>query len=49
VNDIIHVYASALDVNAILYYRSPFLEGRWNFEWFGSGSPGLFAARFIFE
>ncbi|CAJ1967439.1 unnamed protein product [Sphenostylis stenocarpa] len=28
---------------------SPFLEGRWNFEWFGSGSPGLFAARFIFE
>ncbi|RDX88422.1 putative plastid-lipid-associated protein 13, chloroplastic [Mucuna pruriens] len=24
---------------------SPFLEGRWNFEWFGSGSPGLFAAR----
>ncbi|XP_024027350.1 probable plastid-lipid-associated protein 13, chloroplastic [Morus notabilis] len=28
---------------------SPFLEGRWNFEWFGSRSPGLFAARFIFE
>ncbi|KAF3442642.1 hypothetical protein FNV43_RR16558 [Rhamnella rubrinervis] len=28
---------------------SPFLEGRWNFEWFGSGGPGLFAARFIFE
>nr|ACU22825.1 unknown [Glycine max] len=28
---------------------SPFLEGQWNFEWFGSGSPGLFAARFIFE
>ncbi|KAM1079381.1 hypothetical protein FF1_014217 [Malus domestica] len=28
---------------------SPFLEGRWNFEWFGSGSPGLFAARFLFE
>ncbi|XP_054787750.1 probable plastid-lipid-associated protein 13, chloroplastic isoform X4 [Prosopis cineraria] len=28
---------------------SPFLEGRWNCEWFGSGSPGLFAARFIFE
>ncbi|KAG2683310.1 hypothetical protein I3760_10G026400 [Carya illinoinensis] len=28
---------------------SPFLEGRWNFEWFGSGSPGLFAAKFIFE
>uniref|UniRef100_A0A2P2JDI2 Plastid lipid-associated protein/fibrillin conserved domain-containing protein n=1 Tax=Rhizophora mucronata TaxID=61149 RepID=A0A2P2JDI2_RHIMU len=27
---------------------SPFLEGRWNFEWFESGSPGLFAARFIF-
>ncbi|XP_039131521.1 probable plastid-lipid-associated protein 13, chloroplastic isoform X1 [Dioscorea cayenensis subsp. rotundata] len=29
--------------------RSPFLEGRWNFEWFGAGSPGLFAARFLFE
>ncbi|KAF8403906.1 hypothetical protein HHK36_012012 [Tetracentron sinense] len=28
---------------------SPFLEGQWNFEWFGAGSPGLFAARFIFE
>lgn len=28
---------------------SPFLEGRWNFEWFGSGSPGLFAARFAFQ
>ncbi|KAF4370705.1 probable plastid-lipid-associated protein 13, chloroplastic [Cannabis sativa] len=28
---------------------SPFLEGRWSFEWFGSGSPGLFAAKFIFE
>lgn len=28
---------------------SPFLEGRWNFEWFGSGSPGLFAASFLFE
>ncbi|KAI5560390.1 hypothetical protein POPTR_016G045900v4 [Populus trichocarpa] len=28
---------------------SPFLEGRWNFEWFGAGSPGLSAARFIFE
>ncbi|XP_020265406.1 probable plastid-lipid-associated protein 13, chloroplastic [Asparagus officinalis] len=28
---------------------SPFLEGRWNFEWFGSGSPGLFTARFLFE
>ncbi|KAI9154264.1 hypothetical protein LWI28_023531 [Acer negundo] len=27
---------------------SPFLEGRWNFEWVGSGSPGLSAARFIF-
>ncbi|KAL3755409.1 hypothetical protein ACJRO7_002457 [Eucalyptus globulus] len=29
--------------------RSPFLEGRWNFEWFGSGSPGLTAAKVIFE
>ncbi|KAJ8900023.1 hypothetical protein K2173_024137 [Erythroxylum novogranatense] len=28
---------------------SPFLEGRWNFEWFGSGSPGLFAAGFMFQ
>ncbi|XP_065857281.1 probable plastid-lipid-associated protein 13, chloroplastic [Euphorbia lathyris] len=28
---------------------SPYLEGRWNFEWFGSGSPGFFAARLIFE
>ncbi|XP_058771320.1 probable plastid-lipid-associated protein 13, chloroplastic [Vicia villosa] len=28
---------------------SPFLEGRWKFEWFGPGSPGLFAARVIFE
>ncbi|XP_021894002.1 probable plastid-lipid-associated protein 13, chloroplastic isoform X2 [Carica papaya] len=28
---------------------SPYLEGRWSFEWFGPGSPGLFAARFIFE
>ncbi|KAK4772896.1 hypothetical protein SAY87_027915 [Trapa incisa] len=28
---------------------SPFLEGRWNFEWFGSGNPGLLAARLIFE
>ncbi|KAL6986999.1 putative plastid-lipid-associated protein 13, chloroplastic [Sarracenia purpurea var. burkii] len=28
---------------------SPFLEGRWNFEWFGSGSPGFFAARIVFE
>ncbi|XP_062086211.1 probable plastid-lipid-associated protein 13, chloroplastic [Humulus lupulus] len=28
---------------------SPFLEGRWSFEWFGSGSPGLFAAKFIFK
>nr|DAD30011.1 TPA_asm: hypothetical protein HUJ06_031479 [Nelumbo nucifera] len=28
---------------------SPFLEGRWNFEWLGAGSPGIFAAKFIFE
>ncbi|KAH7844894.1 hypothetical protein Vadar_032752 [Vaccinium darrowii] len=28
---------------------SSFLDGQWNFEWFGSGSPGLFAARFIFQ
>lgn len=29
--------------------RSPFLEGRWNFEWIGYGSPGLFAARLLSE
>ncbi|KAL6509097.1 putative plastid-lipid-associated protein 13, chloroplastic [Orobanche gracilis] len=29
------------------YSRSPYLEGRWNFEWFGSGSLGLVAARFL--
>jgi hypothetical protein len=29
--------------------RSPFLEGRWNFEWFGDSSPGAFAARLLFE
>ncbi|XAR70034.1 hypothetical protein NMG60_11001849 [Bertholletia excelsa] len=28
---------------------SPYLEGQWNFEWFGSGSPGLFAARLVFQ
>ncbi|KAK1420760.1 hypothetical protein QVD17_22608 [Tagetes erecta] len=28
---------------------SPFLEGRWNFEWIGYGSPGLFAARLLSE
>lgn len=28
---------------------SPFLEGRWNFEWIGYGSPGLFAARLLYE
>lgn len=28
---------------------SPFLEGRWNFEWIGYGSPGLFAARLFSE
>ncbi|TVU16474.1 hypothetical protein EJB05_40042 [Eragrostis curvula] len=28
---------------------SPFLEGRWNFEWFGDSSPGAFAARVLFE
>ncbi|KAI7997767.1 hypothetical protein ACSBR2_034002 [Camellia fascicularis] len=28
---------------------SPFLEGRWNFEWLGSGSPGLIAATFVFQ
>ncbi|XP_044507612.1 probable plastid-lipid-associated protein 13, chloroplastic [Mangifera indica] len=28
---------------------SPFLEGQWNIEWFGSGSPVVVAARAIFE
>ncbi|GMJ02298.1 hypothetical protein like AT2G42130 [Hibiscus trionum] len=28
---------------------SPFLEGRWNFEWFGSRSPAFSAATIIFE
>ncbi|WOK95301.1 putative plastid-lipid-associated protein 13, chloroplastic [Canna indica] len=28
---------------------SPFLEGRWNFEWFSATSPASFAARFLFE
>ncbi|EEE61860.1 hypothetical protein OsJ_16535 [Oryza sativa Japonica Group] len=28
---------------------SPFLEGRWNFEWFGDSSPGALAARLLFE
>lgn len=26
---------------------SPFLEGRWNFEWFEAGSPGLSAAKVL--
>ncbi|KAJ3688656.1 hypothetical protein LUZ61_017820 [Rhynchospora tenuis] len=28
---------------------SPFLEGRWNFEWIGDTSPESFIMRFIFE
>ncbi|KAL0725470.1 hypothetical protein Bca4012_040069 [Brassica carinata] len=28
---------------------SPYLEGRWSFEWFGSNTPGSLAARLIFE
>ncbi|XP_078175689.1 putative plastid-lipid-associated protein 13, chloroplastic [Carex rostrata] len=28
---------------------SPFLEGRWNFEWIGDTSPESFMMRFIFE
>ncbi|KAK9154623.1 hypothetical protein Sjap_002103 [Stephania japonica] len=28
---------------------SPFLEGRWNYEWFGISSPVLFLARFLSE
>ncbi|KAL8557156.1 hypothetical protein ACS0TY_004566 [Phlomoides rotata] len=29
--------------------KSPFLEGRWNFEWFASGSPGLIAIQVLFQ
>uniref|UniRef100_A0A0D9WAU9 Plastid lipid-associated protein/fibrillin conserved domain-containing protein n=1 Tax=Leersia perrieri TaxID=77586 RepID=A0A0D9WAU9_9ORYZ len=36
-------------VSSVALHRSPFLEGRWNFEWFGDGSPGAFAARLVFE
>ncbi|KAG7566111.1 Plastid lipid-associated protein/fibrillin conserved domain [Arabidopsis suecica] len=28
---------------------SPYLEGRWSFEWFGSNTPGSLAVRVIFE
>ncbi|GAB4843780.1 Probable plastid-lipid-associated protein 13, chloroplastic [Ancistrocladus abbreviatus] len=28
---------------------SPFVDGRWNVEWFGPDTPGLFAFRFAFE
>ncbi|KAJ8448138.1 hypothetical protein Cgig2_031862 [Carnegiea gigantea] len=28
---------------------SPYLEGRWDFEWFGSGSPASSAAQFLLE
>ncbi|KAG9456682.1 hypothetical protein H6P81_001190 [Aristolochia fimbriata] len=28
---------------------SPFLEGRWSFQWFGASSPGLSAAKILFE
>ncbi|OAY43124.1 probable plastid-lipid-associated protein 13, chloroplastic [Manihot esculenta] len=28
---------------------SPYLEGHWNLEWFGSGSPGFCGARFLLE
>ncbi|KAK4404944.1 putative plastid-lipid-associated protein 13, chloroplastic [Sesamum angolense] len=40
---------SAKESLLLALFRSPYLEGRWNFEWFGSGSPGLFAAKFLFE
>ncbi|KAL2326241.1 hypothetical protein Fmac_025299 [Flemingia macrophylla] len=43
------VFAFCSSVETMIIGRlsgwSPFLEGRWNFEWFSSGSPGLFAAR----
>lgn len=41
--------ASVLGKWLFFFSRSPCFEGRWNFEWFGSGSPGLLAARVIFE
>lgn len=28
---------------------SPYLEGQWNLEWFGTGNPGSLAARFLFQ
>ncbi|KAL8459827.1 hypothetical protein ACS0TY_030901 [Phlomoides rotata] len=28
---------------------SPYMEGKWNFEWFGSGSLGFLTAWFLFE
>ncbi|KAF7003998.1 hypothetical protein CFC21_019261 [Triticum aestivum] len=28
---------------------SPYLEGRWNIEWFGDSSPGTFASKLLFE
>ncbi|XP_027175863.1 probable plastid-lipid-associated protein 13, chloroplastic [Coffea eugenioides] len=28
---------------------SPYLEGQWNFKWFGDGSPGFFAAKLVFQ
>jgi hypothetical protein len=34
---------------SVSLHRSPFLEGRWNFEWFGDSSPGALAARLLFE
>ncbi|CAI0402819.1 unnamed protein product [Linum tenue] len=40
---------SAKESLLLAVYRSPYLEGRWNFEWFGAGSPGLFAARLLFQ
>ncbi|CAA0812695.1 Probable plastid-lipid-associated protein 13-chloroplastic [Striga hermonthica] len=27
---------------------SPYLEGQWKFEWFGSGTPGFYAVRLLF-
>ncbi|CAN0927640.1 Probable plastid-lipid-associated protein 13, chloroplastic [Linum grandiflorum] len=40
---------SAKESLLLALHRSPYLEGRWNFEWFGAGSPGLFAARLLFQ
>lgn len=31
------------------WFRAPVFEGQWKFEWFGSSSPGLLAAKVLFQ